>query len=85
MAVRKHIAANTDTKAIKFVTCATANPPKLDVLAYLGIPLITGEKAQVLEKELLRRADVDVSSSIVSFRRDLKLDKQFIDIVTGYV
>lgn len=59
------MAANTDVKAIKFITCATANPPKRDVLAYLGIPLVTGETAQILEGELLRKADVDVSEVLV--------------------
>jgi primary-amine oxidase len=64
LAVRKHLAAKTDVKAIKFITCATANPPKQDVLAYLGIPLVTGEKAQVSKIEPLRRADVDVSEPL---------------------
>ena len=77
------MAANTDVKAIKFITCATANPPKRDVLAYLGIPLVTGKDAQVLEKELFRRADVDVSNYLVSFPHDLKQDEKFIDLVTG--
>ena len=79
------MAANTDVKAIKFITCATANPPKRDVLAYLGIPLMTGELIQVSKTEPVRRADVDVSESLYVFFHKLRQDNKFIDVVTGYV
>jgi len=64
LAIRKYVAEHKDIKAIKFVTCATAMPPKRDVLAYLGIPLATGERPEVLQKELFKRGDVDVSTSL---------------------
>ncbi|KAF8530017.1 copper amine oxidase [Hysterangium stoloniferum] len=59
LVVRKHVAEHTDVKAVKFITCATANPPKRDVLAYLGIPIVTGEKPEVLDKDLIRKAELD--------------------------
>lgn len=52
-----------DIKAIKFITCSTANPPKRDVLAYLGIPLVTGEKSEISTKRIIRRGDIDVSTA----------------------
>ncbi|KAF8518115.1 copper amine oxidase [Hysterangium stoloniferum] len=58
VAVRKYLAEHTEIKAIKFITCWTANPPKRDVLAYLGIPLATGEKPEV-PKDIIRKAELD--------------------------
>lgn len=48
-------------KAIRFISIALLPAPKRDVLAYLGIPLKTGEKPEE-KKEIVRKAEVDVSS-----------------------
>jgi primary-amine oxidase len=68
LSVKKHIAQNHDIHAVKFITCAVAYPPKKDVLAYLGIPLQTGEKPESWEKthQLSRRAIADVSGQFLS-------------------
>ncbi|PPQ79394.1 hypothetical protein CVT25_002664 [Psilocybe cyanescens] len=58
LTVRQHIAAKTEVKAIKFITCTLLPPPKRVVLAYLGIPLGPGEKAEAPTK-IIRRAEVD--------------------------
>ncbi|KAF8910178.1 peroxisomal copper amine oxidase [Gymnopilus junonius] len=57
-AIRHHIAAKTDTKAIKFITCSLLPPPKKAVLAYLGIPLAPGEKPES-PVPIVRKAEVD--------------------------
>lgn len=48
-------------KAIRFISIALLPAPKRDVLAYLDIPLKTGEKPEE-KKEIVRKAEVDVSS-----------------------
>ncbi|KAF8150485.1 peroxisomal copper amine oxidase [Mycena galopus ATCC 62051] len=59
LALRKHLATETDIKAIKFMTCYLLPPPKKAVLAFLGIPLAPG--AQPEESILItRKAEVDV-------------------------
>lgn len=54
---------HTAIKAIKFITCSIANPPKRDVLAFLGIPLATGAQPQSLQNPIVRKADIDVSNT----------------------
>jgi hypothetical protein len=62
LAVRRHLAAHTSVKAIRFLTNYLLPPPKRAVLAHLGIPLATGE---TVKKEdhvpIVRKAEVDVS------------------------
>lgn len=62
LSVRKYTAANTSIKAIRFITNYLLPPPKKDVLAYLGIPLSTGEVPGPA-KEVARKAEVDVSNA----------------------
>ncbi|KAJ7072837.1 copper amine oxidase [Mycena amicta] len=57
-AVRKHIATDTDVKALKFMTCYLLPPPKKDVLAFLGIPLSPGAKVEA-SVPITRKAEVD--------------------------
>ncbi|GJJ14192.1 hypothetical protein Clacol_008454 [Clathrus columnatus] len=59
LAVRRYVVEHTTVKAIKFITCSTANPPKRDVLAFLGIPLATGEQPETLKNPIIRKADID--------------------------
>ena len=49
-------------KALRFITICLLPAPKRDVLAYLGIPLKTGEKPEE-KKEIVRKAEADVSSA----------------------
>ncbi|KDR85777.1 hypothetical protein GALMADRAFT_386616 [Galerina marginata CBS 339.88] len=58
LAIRHHIAANTEIKAVKFITCALLPPPKKVVLSYLGIPLSPGAKPEA-PVEIVRKAEVD--------------------------
>lgn len=51
---------------MKFITTNTIPPPKQDVLAFLGIPTITGEQPSPAKSELPRRAESDVSFMRVS-------------------
>ena len=62
--MRKYVAAQTEIKAVRFITTALLPPPKRDVLAYLGIPLKTGEKPEPAPA-IVRKAEVDVS--LISF------------------
>ncbi|KAI0084516.1 peroxisomal copper amine oxidase [Irpex rosettiformis] len=45
-------------KAIRFINIGLLPAPKRDVLAYLGIPLVTGEKPEE-KKEIVRKAEAD--------------------------
>ncbi|KAF7321429.1 Amine oxidase [Mycena kentingensis (nom. inval.)] len=58
-AVRKHLASDTDVKAFKFMSCYLLPPPKRAVLAFLGIPLAPGEKAEA-PVLITRKAEVDL-------------------------
>ncbi|KAI0919608.1 hypothetical protein AcV5_001627 [Taiwanofungus camphoratus] len=58
LAVRRYTAANTDIKAIRFITTYLLPPPKKAVLAYLGIPLNPGEQPGT-PPEIVRKAEVD--------------------------
>lgn len=58
LGVRRHTAANTDIKAVRFITSYLLPPPKKAVLAYLGIPLDPGEKPE-RATEIIRKAEVD--------------------------
>ncbi|KAJ3499745.1 hypothetical protein NLJ89_g10061 [Agrocybe chaxingu] len=58
LAVRRHIASKTEIKAIKFITCSLLPAPKKAVLAYLGIPLIPGEKPEA-PVPIVRKAETD--------------------------
>jgi primary-amine oxidase len=64
LAVRKHIATETDVKAIKFITCYLLPPPKKAVLAFLGIPLAPGAKPEE-PVPITRKADVDVREVVL--------------------
>ncbi|KAJ7287143.1 copper amine oxidase [Mycena rebaudengoi] len=59
LTVRKHIATETEVKAIKFITCCLLPPPKKAVLAVLGIPLAPGAKPEA-PSPIIRKADVDI-------------------------
>ena len=58
--VRRYVAEKTDMKAIRFITSYLLPPPKKAVLAFLGIPLQSGEKPEP-GSEIVRKAEVDVS------------------------
>jgi primary-amine oxidase len=62
LAVRKYV-AEQGIKALRFATCKLLPPPKKDVLQFLGIQSITGERPMLLRNRirLPRKADVDVS------------------------
>ncbi|KAE9395556.1 peroxisomal copper amine oxidase [Gymnopus androsaceus JB14] len=71
LTVRHHITSKAEfesIKAIKFITTYLLPPPKKAVLAYLGIPLAPGEKAEPPAK-IVRRAEVDC--------------EYFLDVVNG--
>ena len=57
--VRRHVAEKTDIKAVRFITNYLLPPPKKAVLAFLGIPLLTGEPPEA-PTEIVRQAEVDV-------------------------
>lgn len=59
LAIRKHIATETDVKAVKFITCYLLPPPKKAVLAFLGIPLAPGAKPEA-PIPITRKAQADV-------------------------
>lgn len=62
LAVRRHLAAHTSIKAIRFITNYLLPPPKRAVLAHLGIPLATGETVKEEDRvPIVRKAEVDVS------------------------
>ena len=61
LAVRRYTAANTDVKAVRFITSYLLPPPKKAVLAWLGIPLNPGEKPEP-KPEIVRKAEVDVGA-----------------------
>ena len=46
-------------KAVRFITNYLLPPPKKAVLAFLGIPLLTGEPPEA-PTEIVRKAEVDV-------------------------
>ncbi|CCM06334.1 uncharacterized protein FIBRA_08587 [Fibroporia radiculosa] len=58
LAVRRHTAAKTQIKAIRFITSYLLPPPKRAVLAFLGIPLNPGEQPEPATK-IVRKAEVD--------------------------
>ena len=65
LAVRHHLAAHTSVKAIRFLTNYLLPPPKRAVLAYLGIPLATGEPVKDEDRvPIIRKAEVDVSYTL---------------------
>ncbi|KAJ7725639.1 copper amine oxidase [Mycena maculata] len=59
LATRKHIASETEIKAIKFITCYLLPPPKKAVLAFLGIPLAPGAKPEA-PIPIIRKAEADI-------------------------
>ena len=65
MTIREYIAAETPIKAVKFITANIIPPPKKDVLAFLGIPLQTGEAPETVSG-YVRKAEVDVSETLYS-------------------
>ncbi|KAI0824402.1 peroxisomal copper amine oxidase [Trametes gibbosa] len=61
--VRRYVAEKTDVKAVRFITSSLLPPPKKTVLAYLGIPLLSGEKPEPAT-EIVRKADVDFIDAV---------------------
>ena len=60
-AVQLYAAEKLSIKALRFIVCNLLPPPKKQVLAYLGIPLVTGQKPDPHPGELPRKAEIDVS------------------------
>ncbi|KAL1742027.1 copper amine oxidase [Schizophyllum fasciatum] len=58
LVVRHHTANNPDINALKFITCSLLPPPKRQVLAHLGIPLIPGGEPEP-PSPIIRQAEVD--------------------------
>ncbi|KAF8971756.1 peroxisomal copper amine oxidase [Flammula alnicola] len=58
LSIRRHIAAKSEIKAIKFITCGLLPAPKKAVLAYLGIPLSPGAKPES-PVPIVRKAESD--------------------------
>lgn len=67
LSVRQYVAAKTDVNAVRFITCYLLPPPKKEVLAFLGIPLGPGEKPSPPPEQLVRKAEVDVSTPSVTW------------------
>jgi len=61
-AVQLHAAEKLSVKALRFIVCNLLPPLKKQVLAYLGIPLVTGREPEAHPGELPRKAEVDVST-----------------------
>ncbi|TBU23317.1 peroxisomal copper amine oxidase [Dichomitus squalens] len=61
--VRRYVAEKTDIKAVRFITSYLLPPPKKAVLAFLGIPLLTGEKPEPAT-EIIRKAEVDFVDAV---------------------
>ncbi|KAH9847764.1 peroxisomal copper amine oxidase [Lenzites betulinus] len=63
--IRRYVAEKTDVKAVRFITSSLLPPPKQAVLAYLGIPLLSGEKPEPATP-IVRKAEVDVTDRTIS-------------------
>ncbi|KAH9895668.1 copper amine oxidase [Cubamyces lactineus] len=61
--VRRYVAEKTEVKAVRFITSYLLPPPKKAVLAYLGIPLQSGEKPEPAT-EIVRKAEVDFVDAV---------------------
>jgi len=59
-AAQLYAAEKLSIKALRFILCSLLLPPKRQVLAYLGIPLATGQEPEAHPGELPRKAEVDV-------------------------
>lgn len=68
LAVRHHIASDTDIKAVKFITCYLLPPPKKAVLAHLGIPLAPGREPEP-QTPIIRKAEIDVRNNDLTLIR----------------
>lgn len=55
---------------MRFITICLLPPPKRDVLAYLGIPLQTGDapRSEADKPQIVRKAEVDVSPELALMR-----------------
>jgi primary-amine oxidase len=60
LSVRRYIASQTDIKAFRFIISYLLPPPKRHVLAYLGIPVKSGDEPEP-PIPIVRKAEVDVS------------------------
>lgn len=60
-AAQLYAAEKLSIKALRFIVCNLLPPPKKQVLAYLGIPLVTGQGPEAHPGELPRKAEIDVS------------------------
>lgn len=69
LAVRHYIAAKTEIKAIKFITCSLLPAPKRAVLAHLGIPLTPGGKPEE-PVPIVRKAEVDFIDVVNGYATD---------------
>ena len=79
--VRRHVAEKTEIKAVRFITCYLLPPTKKAVLAFLGIPLQSGEKPEPA-REIVRKAEVDVSVAINASPSDHSSGR-FLRLVRG--
>ncbi|KAH9940012.1 peroxisomal copper amine oxidase [Epithele typhae] len=61
--VRRHAAEKAGIKAVRFITSYLLPPPKKAVLAFLGIPLLTGEKPEPVA-HIVRKAEVDFVDAV---------------------
>ncbi|EIW52569.1 peroxisomal copper amine oxidase [Trametes versicolor FP-101664 SS1] len=61
--VRRYVAEKTEIKAVRFITSSLLPPPKKAVLAYLGIPLLSGEKPEPAS-EIVRKAEADFVDAV---------------------
>ncbi|KAI5116906.1 hypothetical protein M0805_000801 [Coniferiporia weirii] len=83
LAARAYVAENTPVKALKFITSNMIPPPKKDVLAFLRIPLKTGEQPGNAPPVLIRRAESDfidlVTGDAYNIVLSFKDDKWVVD------
>lgn len=64
-AAQLYAAAQLSVKALRFIVCNLLPPPKKQVLAYLGIPVVTGQKPDPHPGELPRKAEIDVGILLI--------------------
>ncbi|KZT52940.1 hypothetical protein CALCODRAFT_557812 [Calocera cornea HHB12733] len=57
LAIRTHVATHSTIKAVKFINTSLVPPPKRAVLAWLGIPLLTGTPPEPAPPSLDRTAE----------------------------
>ncbi|EJD00280.1 peroxisomal copper amine oxidase [Fomitiporia mediterranea MF3/22] len=84
--IRSHAAGKNGIKALKFITSNLIPPPKRDVLAFLGVPLTTGEKPAAAPPRVDRRAGSDfidlITGDAYNVTLGLKDGKWIVDTLT---